>query len=54
MLDPWLKNINKPAAYDFEKSTMTSGAQGPSVRGSVEASSPFKSTTVGKFDFEGD
>ena len=33
---PLAKNINNPAAGDLDRSTMTSGGQGPRVRGSVE------------------
>ena len=52
----WKAEIDGSAGhvYDFERSTMTSGGQGPRVTGSVEARSHFESTTVGKFDFGGD
>ena len=45
------KNINNPAACDLDRSTMTSGGQGPRVGGSVEkAHSQVESTMVGNFE----
>ena len=51
---PLTKNINNPSACDLDRSTMTSGGQGPRVTSSVEASSQVESTTVGEFAFGGD
>ena len=44
------KNTNNPATCTLDRSTTTSGGQGPRVNGSVEAYNKIESTTVGNFE----